>query len=264
MTNRSRRVSSRTIAIASVAILCALSLAPARAQGRQGALARPLPTPRAASPIDLTGYWVSVVSEDWRYRMVTPAKGDFQSVPLTPVAREVANNWDPGRDEAAGAQCKSYGAPALMRVPGRLRITWQDDITLRIETDAGTQTRLLRFGAAADPAAPRSWQGTSVAEWVMPRPRRGGGPPPQGGSLKAVTTRLSAGYLRKNGVPYSENAVLTEYFDVIRQANGERWLLVTSVLEDAIYLQQPFTTSTHFKAQADGSGWSPTPCSSTW
>jgi hypothetical protein len=252
------------VVLARVAIACALSVGTARAQGRQGAPAAPPLRPRAASPIDLVGYWVSVITEDWRYRMVTPTKGDFQSVPLTPAAREVADNWEPARDEVAGAQCKSYGAPAIMRVPGRLRVTWQDDTTLKIETDAGTQTRLFRFGAAPVSAAPRTWQGTSVAQWVTPRPPRGGGPPPRGGSLKVTTTRLSAGYLRKNGVPYSEDATLTEYFDVIRQPNGERWLLVTSVVEDPMYLQQPFTTSTHFKAQADESGWTPTPCSSSW
>jgi hypothetical protein len=205
---------------------------------------------------------VSVVTEDWRYRMVTPAKGDFQSVPMTPAAREIANAWDPARDEAEGAQCKSYGAPAIMRVPGRLRLTWQDDRTLRVETDAGTQSRLLQF-SQVDPDAPRSLQGSSRAEWVVPRPARGA-PPPSGGSLKVVTTRLLAGYLRKNGVPYSENALLTEHFDVIRQRNGDRWLVVTSIVEDPQYLQQPFITSTQFKAQADGSGWEPSPCSSRW
>lgn len=220
-------------------------------------------TPRAASPIDLTGSWVSVVTEDWRYRMVTPARGDFQGVPMTPAARQVANAWDPAKDDAEGAQCKSYGAPAIMRVPGRLRISWQDDTTLKIETDAGSQTRLLRFGVPAAPIAEPSWQGDSLAQWMMPRPVRGGGPP-KGGSLKIVTSRLRPGYLRKNGIPYSERTVLTEYLDVIRQRNGDPWLIVTSVVEDPMYLQQPFITSTNFKRQADASGWDPTPCSAAW
>jgi hypothetical protein len=233
------------------------------AQGRQGGGGPPT-TPQAASPIDLTGYWVSVITEDWRYRMVTPARGDFQGVPMTPAAREMANRWDPARDEAEGAQCKSYGAPAIMRVPGRLHITWQDDRTLKIETDAGTQTRLLRFGNIEQDGA-RSIQGLSRAEWVVVPPARGGGPAtPRGGSLKTVTTRLLAGYLRKNGVPYSENATLTEHFDIVRQRNGDRWLVITSIVEDPMYLQQPFITSTQFKAQADASGWEPSPCSSTW
>ena len=112
---------------------------------------QPPRAPRAAAPIDLTGYWVSIVTQDWRWRMVTPAKGDYQGIPMTPEARKVADAWDPARDEAAGEQCRSYGAPALMSVPGRLHITWQDDTTLKVETDAGTQTRLLRFGNVQTP-----------------------------------------------------------------------------------------------------------------
>src|ERR1700732_5057440 len=114
-------------------------------------------TAKTVAPIDLTGYWVSIVTEDWRYRMVTPAKGDYASVPLNPEGRKVADTWDPAKDEASGSQCKSYGAAALMRVPGRLHITWADDNTLKIEADAGTQTRLLHFGAAQPPAGDPTW-----------------------------------------------------------------------------------------------------------
>jgi hypothetical protein len=99
--------------------------------------------------IDLTGYWVSVVSEDWRWRMVTPAKGDFASIPFTPEGKRVGEAWDPAADEASGDVCKAYGAAAIMRLPGRLHITWQDESTLKIETDTGMQTRLLHFGGKA-------------------------------------------------------------------------------------------------------------------
>src|SRR5207248_556157 len=102
-------------------------------------------TPRAAAPVDFTGYWVSVVTEDWRWRMVTPARGDFAGVPRNTEGRRVGEAWDPARDEAAGEQCKAYGAAAIMRRPGRLHITWLDDSTLKIETDEATQTRLLHF-----------------------------------------------------------------------------------------------------------------------
>ena len=116
---------------------------------------RPAADPKAAAPIDLTGYWVSIVTEDWRYRMVTPAPGDYQGVPMTPAAIKLADTWDPAKDEAAGEQCKSYGAPAILRVPEHLHITWQDDHTLRMDTDAGKQTRLFHFG-----------------KWKAPRRRR--------------------------------------------------------------------------------------------
>jgi len=240
---------------------------PAAAQGQnRGA---PATTPRASAPIDLTGYWVSIVTEDWRYRMVTPTKGDYQAVPMNADARKVADSWDPSADEAAGNQCKSYGAAAIMRVPGRVHITWQDDKTLRLETDAGTQTRLFPFDAP--PPGPPSWQGDSVAQWERPGGRGGAGrggapdtPPLPGGSLKVVTKNMRAGYLRKNGVPYSENAVVTEYFDVAPQRNGGPLLVVTAIVEDPKYLTQSFVVSSHFRKQPDASGWDPTPCSATW
>jgi hypothetical protein len=78
--------------------------------------------------------------------------------------------------------------------------------------------------------------------------------------LKVTTTHLRRGYLRKNGVPYSANTVLTEYYDRVNEPNGDSWLIVETIVEDPAYLTQPFITSTHFKKQADSSGWNPTPC----
>jgi hypothetical protein len=223
-------------------------------------------TAKASAPIDLTGYWVAFVTEDWRFRMVTPAKGDYQGIPLTPEGVKIANGWDPAADEAAGNQCKSYGAAAIMRVPGRLHITWQDEDTLRVDADAGTQTRLFHFAAGSPPAGQPTWQGRSTARWERPARGRGGNPEPQsiqGGSLTVVTTNMRAGYLRKNGVPYSENAALTEYFDIAPQPKGGQLLVVTSVVEDSRFLQQPLILSSHFKKEADGSRWEPTPCSAS-
>ena len=216
----------------------------------------PAPTPRAQAPVDLTGYWISIVTEDWRWRMVTPPKGDYASVPMTPAARKVADAWDPKRDTAAGEACRAYGAGAIMRVPGRIHITWENDTTLRIDTESGTQTRLFRFAAA--PAGEASWQGRSLAQWQISGGRRGA--PPAGGSLKVVTTGLRAGYLRKNGVPYSANAVVTEYYNRTNEPNGDSWLVVTTVVDDPVYLNNRFVTSSHFKKAADGSVWKPTPC----
>jgi hypothetical protein len=187
---------------------------------------------------------------------------------LTPAAVKVADGWDPDADTAAGLQCKSFGAGIIMRAPGRLRIAWQDDDTLRIEADAGTQTRVLQFAAAAAAGAGRSWQGDSRAQWQMPRAGRGraGGAatPPRNGSLKVVTTNLRAGYLRKNGVPYSENATVTEYYSLARLRSDYEVLVVTTVVEDPAFLTQPFIVSSQFKKQPDAAGWDPTPCSATW
>src|ERR1700704_1095378 len=79
---------------------------------------------KPSAPVDLTGYWVSIVTEDWRYRMVTPVKSDYPSIPLNPEGRKVADAWDPAKDEGAGNQCKSYGIGNIMRQPGRVHITW--------------------------------------------------------------------------------------------------------------------------------------------
>jgi hypothetical protein len=223
-------------------------------------------TPRAAAPKDVTGYWVSVVTEDWRWRMTVPDKGDFASIPLSAEGRKVGNTWDPAKDQAAGNQCRSYGAAGLMRVPGRLRITWPDDNTLKVETDSGTQTRLFHFGGGAasasstatqSSAAQPDWQGTSAAVWEGVPAR---GEPNGAGHLKVTTTHMRPGYLRKNGVPYSENASLVEYFDRFTEPNGDTWLVVTSIVTDPQYLTQPFVTTTHFKKIPDASGWDPTPC----
>ena len=213
-------------------------------QGPPGGRGAPQPprSPRAAAPVDFTGYWVSVVTEDWRWRMVTPARGDFAGVPLNAAARKIGQAWDPAKDEAEGNQCKAYGAAGIMRMPGRLHITWQDDTTLKIETDQGTQTRLLHFGGKPAPGLKPTWQGYSSREVGRPAARIGSARLPadraqparrhRGRSLEVVTTNLRAGYLRKNGVPYSENTTLREYFDLSTERNGDTWFVVTTIVED--------------------------------
>jgi len=189
--------------------------------------------------------------------MVTPSKGDYASLPLNAEGRRVADTWDLAKDEAAGNQCKAFGVGNVMRNPGRVRITWENENTLRIDTDAGTQTRQLHFGESQPPAQP-TWQGHSVASWEM-RAQGRGQQQPRGGSLKVVTTHMRPGYLRKNGVPYSENAVVTEYFD--RHSDyGAEWFTVTTIVNDPKYLTDEFITSTHFRKEPDGSKFSPTPC----
>lgn len=226
------------------------------AQRGQGPPAPP-PTAKAAAAIDLTGTWVSVIGEDWWLRMVTPRKGDYTHLALTPAARKVADAWDPAKDEAAGEQCKGYGAAAITRLPGRLRITWQDDHTMKLEYEAGNQIRVFHFGTAPPPAPP-SWQGASVAEW------RYTAVPPRSGELKVVTSRLKPGYLRKNGVPYSANTRLTEYWDVFTGRGGDRLLVITSIVEDPANLQREWITSLNFRKEPNGAKWDPTPCSTTW
>src|SRR4029453_10495681 len=239
-------------------------------------------TGRALAPVDITGTWVSIVTEDWRWRMVTPPKGDVASIPVTPEGRKAAQSWDLAADDASGNQCKAFGVGGIMRQPGRLRISWQDDQTLKLEFDAGAQTRLLNFDRAKQAPAEKSWQGFSIAQWEGPGVGRGGppidarvtgggilsrgvpggggqglrgGPPPRqqaeinsGGDLKVVTTNFRDGYLRKNGVPYSEQAQITEYIHRLpTHPNGDNWLEVITIVEDPRYLSQAFYTSTNFR-----------------
>jgi hypothetical protein len=248
--------------VLSILIPLGVPVSAQRGQGRQGAAAA---SAKDGAPVDLTGYWVTVVTEDWRYRMVTPARGDHPSVPLNAAGNALANSWDPQKDEAAGESCKAYGAAGVMRAPGRIHVTWQDDATLKIETEAGTQTRLLRFGANSQSDA-ASVQGSSAALWEIAGPARGGrggaGAAGRGGNLKVVTTHMRPGYLQKNGVPYGVNAVLTEYFSRTFESNGDSWLILTSVVDDPQYLTGPFVRSTHYKRLADtNTAWEPEPCS---
>jgi hypothetical protein len=237
--------------------LLAATPAVALAQGRGQAPPAGAQTGRAQAPIDITGYWVALVTDDWRYRMLTPPKGNVDYLPVTAEARRVAGEWDPAKDEAAGEQCRAYGAAGVMRLPGRLNITWDNENTLKLETDTGTQTRRFVFGAAP-PAAEPTWQGVSSARWAGPG-GRGRGPIPTG-QLVVTTTRMRPGYLRKNGVPYSANAVLTEYFVRLVDDAEQEYLVLTQMVEDPQYLAQPYVKTYQFRKQRDASGWNPTPC----
>jgi hypothetical protein len=275
-----------------LALLC-FSIVPADAQrGQQTASAK------AAAPTDLTGYWTAVITEDWHVRMPTAARGDFGSgapgavgqsgagrlgtganpsedgnIPYNVTAAKLAMSWDPARDDAEGNQCKAYGAPGIMRQPTHLRISWQDDNTLKMEADFGSQTRLFHFvppvAGGQGVATPRvtkpagvvpTWQGYSVAAWT----RMGGGGGQtnfdRGGTLKVITTDLKPGYYWKNGMPYSGSAVLTENFLTLSVPNGDVWMTVTQLVEDPEYLTEPFVVNYHFKKLPDGSKWNPTPC----
>lgn len=248
-------------------MVASVSLAGQAPGGRQGGAAQ-RPTGRAATAFDMTGYWVSVVTEDWRQRMLTPPKGDFLSLPLNAEGRRVALEWDPSQDAGDNQpqeyRCRAFGAPALMRRPGRLHISWQDDLTLKIETSAGNQTRLLHFGPPPQPSE-RSWQGVSAAQWrrqflTVGQGRPGGDGTVAGGHLEVVTTQLNPGYLRTNGIPYSENATVTEYFYRHSGPGALEWLTVTTIVDDPRFLARPFITSTDFKKESDGSKFKPTPC----
>ncbi|MEO8465595.1 MAG: hypothetical protein ABI640_09665 [Gammaproteobacteria bacterium] len=232
------------------------------ALGQTPGSARQAPTARSSAPVDLTGYWVSVVTEDWAWRMRTPPKGDYASIPLNAAGEHAADTWT----EAEDGSCLAFGAPAMLRMPTRARITWVDDQTLKLETDNGVQTRLLHFGPSpANSSGAPSLQGGSHATWQIPNQvtdrgeNTGQKSDDAWAPLKVVTTNLSPAWLRPNGVPYSANAVLTEYFD--RFADGDdAWFVVTTIVDDPAYLTEPLVISSNFKREANGAKWAPKPC----
>ena len=255
---KARVLGQTSAATAAIALVLLSSLGGAGQSGGPGA------ERGKNGPVDLTGYWVSVITQNWRLRMVVPPRGDYMGIPMTAEAKRVADAWDPARDEASGNQCRGYGAAAIMTLPERLHITWQDDNALKMEIDAGLQTRLLHFGGSTARSSGPSWQGQSVAAWV---PRRGPGIAPSTSAakyLQVTTTNMRAGYLRKNGVPYGDKATLTEYYDLFSEPTGETWIIVTTVVTDPVYLENPLILTAQFVKETDGSRWDPTPCSARW
>jgi hypothetical protein len=246
--------------------------------GRGGGPQVPAGPARTTAPVDLTGTWVSVVTEDWRWRMVTPQRAangqaDVGSIPANAAARQAANAWDPAKEGA----CEAYGVGGLMRMPGRLKISWQDDNTLKIESDAGQQTRLLHFAPPGAPALTasgqqRTLQGYSIAEWQRSggaldafgpglAPEGGGrGSAPRWGSLKVTTSNMLPGWLSRNGVPYGQNMTMTEYYTRIANKDAGDWFVVTTVIEDPQFLTGPWITSTNFKKEPTDARWAPVPC----
>ena len=239
-----------------LAATCALSIAVPTAQAQRLIGLPRLPPDtrpaREAAPVDLTGYWTSYITEDYRYRMFTPPRGDYASVVLTAQGRAHADTWDPERDVAEGRTCLAYGVGNIMRMPVRLHIEWADDNTLIIETDHGQQRRELKFGRPErQGTGERTLQGESLAKW-------------QRRSLAVETRNMRASYIRRNGVPLSENAVVTEYFDLRTHPDGEAWFTVTTVVDDPENLYRPYFTTSDFRRLENGDDWNPSPCVSQW
>ena len=265
----------------------------------QGQPRAPRQTAQQAAIGDLTGYWVSVVNQDWRFRMITPPKGDYAQVPLTDAARKLADQFDPATYGGANYQtsgiidCRAYGAANVMRMPTRLRITWDSPNVLKIETDWGAQTRLLHFNPdrvfgdlqrdlllsdVGTGNAPRSMQGQSVALWERPYQinapvwqrgpaGRGGGLGTErqderqpGGSLAVLTTNVAPGWLRRNGVPYGSRTRIIEHYRTFQDPTGAQWFNVTIQVIDPEHLTRPFNTTADFRKEPNGSNWAPHPC----
>ena len=292
-------------AAATTVLLAALAV-PLAAQQNQAGPQPPIvqQVGRPGAPIDFTGTWAAVVTEDWQWRFVTPSVGDYTGVPMNNVADKLARAWNPEADVKAGEQCKGFGAAAINRLPTRLQISWVNDTTMKLDWDLGTQSRLVHFDKSAAAGAP-SLQGHAIGEWIdVPAPGgrggggggggaaapaaaggragapaaapagpggRAGGPPAAAGGrgaapaarpggLKITTTHLRPQYLRQNGVPVSDKAVVTEYLDIVPSPDGSQWLVVKTNVDDPTYLNAWYIVSSQFKKEPNASKWNPTPC----
>lgn len=276
MTNRVAR-SHRCWQVAAPAVVL-WALAQLTVQAAQSSSPMPPKTAESSAPIDLTGYWVSIVTQDWLYRMVVPGKGEYTGVPLNLAAKQFADAWSAAPDMANGQQCKAYGAGSVMRIPERIHIKWADPQTLRIDTDAGMQTRLLRFQASDQDAdvAPPSLQGFSMAAWEYAAGPAGGAADPairgpgaeptdaqikaHQGSLSVKTTHVLPGYLRKNGIPYGSQMRMLEYWQKYQGPDGKDWLFIATEIDDPQYLQSAYDVTPIFRKEPNGDKFSPTPC----
>lgn len=270
-----RRSAARARLVAVALLLGSTALGAQQPAGPTGQPAVAAPSSAAArAPFDLSGYWVSLITRNWRHRMLVPARGDYIDIPINLKAKQFADAWSPRTDEAAGKACEAYGAGIIMFMPERLHIHWQDPNVLRVDTDAGMQTRLLHFvpppagarpfGGAA--SAPRSWQGQSAAQWILPRGGESAGGvrnAPRYGSIEVVTDDMLPGLLRKNGVPYGAGAKMTEYWELRSDESSQQWITISTRLQDPEYLLQPYVYDSIFQKEADGSKWDPSPCSLT-
>lgn len=252
----------------------------AQQPGPRGAAAVP-PSARDQAPWDPSGYWVSLITQNWRHRMVVVGPGDYIGVPINAEAKKVADAWNPAK--AAGKECEAHGGGIVMDLPERLHISWQDANDLRVDTDTAMQTRMLHFlptrggapgGVQAAPtsrpptAMAPTRQGYSVARWVLPGGGQRFGPAGRAphshyGSIEVTTDHLLPGLLRTNGIPYSAGAKKTEWWDLRKEATGEQWLVISTTLVDPQYLTKPYVYDPIFQKEADGAKWDPTACSLT-
>jgi len=207
--------------------------------------------------------------------MVVPGRGEYAGIPINGTGKAFANRWARSADQSAGKQCEAYGAGVVMAVPERLHIAWTDAQTLQVQTDAGMQTRLFHFVEQPPAALPPSWQGYSTARWLFapteapaeaqPFAVTTAGPSTNKGQLQVDTTHLLPGLLRKNGVPYSAQAAVVEYWELHSDTESRMQVAAITVqVTDPEYLAEPYVYTALFQKQADGSGWDPQPCSLSW
>jgi glyoxylase-like metal-dependent hydrolase (beta-lactamase superfamily II) len=224
-------MNQRLIAAASCAVLmCAAALTGQAPAGRND-------TP--APGFDISGYWTSPLQEDAMERGAGPELGDYGGFPINEAARLFALSYDASRVTLRHHQCDGYVGPYSIRSIGNAR-AWEerDSHTQRLiaihwynQTFEGHRT-IWMDGRPHPPAyAPHTWMGFSTGRFV-------------GQALEVQTTHLKQGWLRRNGLPESDQATVVEFF--VRHGDH---LTHTSVISDPVFLAEPEVRSTDFARQ---------------
>ena len=192
-------------------------------------------TPAAQAEIDLSGNWTIIYHEDWIEIGTGPDIADFTGLPLTKQAAALAMNWHASLVNVPERQC--------LQLPMEYTNRWSNT---RIWKDVDSQSQeLLAYRLR------KAWGGMDRTIYMAKQPR-----PPRGAvhtfagfslgeidgeKLKVVTTHLKEGYSRRNGVPRSDRATITEHF--IRHGNV---LTISTIIEDPVYLTEPLVVSTSY------------------
>jgi hypothetical protein len=197
-------------------------------------------------PIDLEGVWAPLIHEDATLRGPGPAKGDYAGLPINAEARRVADAWDPGEQLDDENQCRSHTAVYMMRSPFKFEIIHSDNM-LVLTSESFEQVRTVYLdGREHHPKeSPKTRMGDSIGWW-------------EGDTLVVETTNMERGYIERNGVPHSEDAVLTEYFTRQSGSFGDL-LTIVQVVEDPQYLSQALVRSISFRRVPEGK-LEPYPC----
>ncbi len=197
----------------------------------------------AGAETDLTGYWAPIMHEDRIFRTAGPSPRDYSGLPINDAARAIADVWNPEDNYKPENQCEMHGAAYIMRSPLRFELSYDDadTISIKIELEMGRERKIYLAGRAREPG-PATDMGHSVGRW-------------DGDTLTVTTTHMRQKYIRRNGVPNSEEAVMTEHF--VRHGD---LLTLISIIEDPVYLTTPLIRSVSFNLLDQEFKWIRFPC----
>lgn len=185
---------------------------------------------------DLSGVWQPRYHEDFPERIPGPELRDYLGLPINDAARQFADSWDSSRIALPEEQCRVHVSPYILRGPLNLRIWYekhpltQDVVAIKMYSSTYEQTRTIWMDGRPHPGpnARHTWMGFSTGRW-------------DGDMLVVETTHIKQGWIRRNGVPMSDRATMTEY--IVR--NGDM-ITHAMLLIDPVYLAEPLVKSEEF------------------